>query len=206
MGINNNMLTSGGPEQKFTPPKFCSPLKRQPTTDFYFTNTEVSTASTRNKQIIEALISTLHLENTIGKPKKKTPQDMKDAETQTTKPFCDMCEIRESTTSTDMGTSIDHEHIFTSVHTQVVEHDLISSKAVFNPSGSVSDGAPISIAHMTPAQLVSQLAARAKTLKQSDPETRTSNQFRNPHNSYDGRGGNQYQHYDNNTNNYNYRY
>lgn len=203
MRINNNMLTAGGTEQKFAPAKFCSPLKRQPTIDFYFTNVEASTTSQRNKQIIETLIEKLNLENTIGKPKKKTPKGMKDAETQTTKPFCDMCEIRESTTSNEMGTSIDREHIFTSVHTQVVEHDLISSKAVFNPSGSVSDGAPISIAHMTPAQLVSQLAARAKTLKQTEPEPRSSNQFRNP-NSYDGRGGNQYQRYDNNSNNYRY--
>ncbi|XP_023952483.2 serine/arginine repetitive matrix protein 1 [Bicyclus anynana] len=200
--INNNMLTAGG-EDNPTHAKFCSPLKRQPPVQFNFTKTDASSVNKRNKQIVETVISSLQLENIVGKPKKKPQNNMKDAETQTMKPFCDVCEIRESTMFNEIGTSIDREHITSSVHTQVVDHDLVSSKAVFNPSGSVADSAPMSIAHMTPAQLVSQLAARAKTLKQSDSP---SPQYRNQHN-YEGRGGGgggQFQHHGNNYNNYRY--
>ncbi|CAH2240496.1 jg26069 [Pararge aegeria aegeria] len=196
--INNNMLTAG-PEKNVTR-KFSSPLKRQQNMQFHFTKTDASTVTQRNKQIVESLISTLNVENVVGK-RRKPQKETKDAETQTTKPFCDVCEIRESTTFNEMGTCIDREHIFSSVQTQVVDHDLVSSKSVFNPSVNVPDSAPMSIAHLTPAQLVSQLAARAKTLKNTDSQP--SNQYRSQ-NNYEGRaGGSQYQQQGNK--NYNYR-
>ncbi|CAK1582969.1 unnamed protein product [Parnassius mnemosyne] len=196
--IDNDLI---GQETKRLVPKYCSPLKRQATVDFYFTKTsgKVETVH-QNKQLIDSIVSTLGLKNKVSQSSKKIRNGMKDAAVQTIKPFCEVCQIRESTQSYEIGTSIDREDFTTTVHTQVLEQDLISSKAIFNPSGSVSDSAPISIAHLTPAQLVSQLAARAKTLKQSEV-THHSQFYRNTGNSYDydGRGnGNQY--------NYNYRY
>lgn len=190
-------------EIKCLAPKFCSPLKRQATIDFHFTKANSSSAS-QNKQTIDRMLAAIGLDKIVPKPKKKPQKDMKDAAVQTTKMYCDVCEIRESMQLKEVGTSIDHEYISVSTHTQVVDQDLINSKAVFNPSGSVSDAGPISIAHLTPAQLVSQLAARAKTLKQTSEPMPPNNSYgrRNPPNNYDydGRGGGQYQ------NNYNYRY
>lgn len=125
---------------------------------------------------------------------------MKDAVIQTTKPVCEVCEIRESTKFHDVGTSTEPEYFTSTVHTQVVEQDLVSSKSIFNPTGSVGEGAAISIAHLTPAQLVSQLAARAKTLKQPQEPPQQPNQFSRrppPNYDYDGRGSQQYHHYSN---------
>lgn len=155
---------------------------------------------------MESIITTIGLDKVVSRYKKKLPKDVKDAAVQTTKPYCDICEIRQSTKFHETNTSTDPEYFTSTVHTQVVEQDLVSSKSHFNPSGSVADGAPISISHLTPAQLVSQLAARAKTLKQSSPVPPPvhQNQFgrRNPAYEYDGRGGGQQYHQ-----NYNhYRY
>jgi hypothetical protein len=193
--INNSIV---GPEPKYLAAKYCSPLKRQPVIEFQFTKTS-GTSVQQNKQLVDSIIATIGLDKVVSRPKKKAPKDMKDAAVQTTKPFCEVCEVRETTQMFDSSTSLDREHFTSSIHTQVVEQDLFSSKSVFNPTGGASEGAPMSIAHMTPAQLVSQLAARAKTLKQTEP-SQSSNQFnrRNPPNNYDNRGG-QYH-------NYNYRY
>lgn len=185
-------------------PKFCSPLKRQAAIEFHFTTASSSSSAQHNKQLIDSIINTVGLHHVITRPKKNVPKNMKDAAVQTTKPYCDVCEIRESIRCYDTATSIDKEHFSSSVHTQVIEQELASSKSVFNPSGSVGS-APISIAHLTPAQLVSQLAARAKTLKQSDPVP--PNHWRGQQNNYDydgrggGGGGQQYQ---SNYNNYRY--
>lgn len=188
-----------GQEPKFLTSKYCSPLKRQMSVDFQFTKSSGATVQ-QNKQLVDSIIATIGLDKVVARPKKKITKDTKDAAVQTTKPYCDVCEIRESTKFYDVGTSIDADHFSASVHSQVVEQDLINSKSIFNPTGSASDTAPMSIAHMTPAQLVSQLAARAKTLKQtSDPAPAPSNQWRNPPN-YDNRGG----HYNNYGNNYRY--
>lgn len=190
--INNNLI---GTEQKQIVSKFCSPLKRQAVSDFYFTKFNPSAIAQQNKQIVDSIISTLDIEKVVGKPKKKSQKETREIAVQTTKPFCEMCEIRESTKCSDVETSTDPEHFTSTVHTQVVEQDLYSSKAVFNPTGGAAEGANISIAHMTPAQLVSQLAARAKTLKQS--ETHLPNQFRHDGRyDYDGRGD-QYRNYNN---------
>ncbi|CAH2090168.1 unnamed protein product [Euphydryas editha] len=195
--INNSLI---GPEQKQIAPKFCSPLKRQATTEFHFTKYDASAVARQNKQIVDSIIATLGLEKIVGR-KKKVQKDTKDVAVQTSKPFCDVCAIRESTTFNDAGTSIDRELFLSTVHTQVDEQDLVSSKSVFNLTGGVGAGANMSIAHMTPAQLVSQLAARAKTLKQTEP-SHSSNQFRHSQNyDYDSRGS------DHKYNNqYNYRY
>lgn len=189
-----------GPEPKYIAPKYCSPLKRQVPVEFQFTKTYGKTTQ-QNKQLVDSIIATIGLEKVVSRPKKKVAKDMKDAAVQTTKPYCDVCDIRESTKHHEVSTSIDPEHFSSSIHTQVVEQDLISSKSIFNPTGSAADTAPISIAHMTPAQLVSQLAARAKTLKQTPDPPQAMNQFgrRNP--PYDNRGQ-----YHNNYDNYNYRY
>lgn len=205
--MNNHII---GAEPKSIESKFCSPLKRQAVTEFNFTKTNGSTLAQQNKQLVESIITTIGLEKVVSRYKKKMPKDVKDAACQTTKPYCDVCEIRDSTKSHEVGTAVDPDYFTTTVHTQVVEHDLINSKSVFNPSGSIADGAPISIAHLTPAQLVSQLAARAKTLKQSPaPPPVPQNQFarRNPGYEYDGRGaggggGGQQQYH--NYNNYRY--
>ncbi|XP_047508076.1 uncharacterized protein LOC125051639 isoform X1 [Pieris napi] len=177
--------------------KFCSPLKRQGAVEYHFSKSSQSLMVQRNKEIIDSIISALSLEKIVAKPK-KVRKDMRDASVQTTLPVCDVCDIRESTKFSDMSTSINPEYFSSSVHTQVIEEDLYSSKSMFNPSGSSSSGPPISIAHLTPAQLVSQLAARAKTLKHTD----TSHSA--PRRNFDDyhRGGNQYQ----NSNYNNYRY
>lgn len=196
--IHNKMI---GSNDKHLAPKYCSPLKRQLTAEFNFTKGSTSPTQ-QNKQLVESIVSTLGLDKVVSKYKMKLPKDMKDAAVQTTKPQCDICEIRESTKYYDVGTSTELEHFTSTVHTQVVEQDLVSSKSIFNPSGSVGEGAAISIAHLTPAQLVSQLAARAKTLKQPQ-EPPPQNQYpRRPPSSYDydNRGG-QYHHPYNN-----YRY
>ncbi|XP_022114665.2 uncharacterized protein LOC110992954 isoform X2 [Pieris rapae] len=177
--------------------KFCSPLKRQGVVEYNFSTSSKSLMVQRNKEIIDSIISALSLEKIVAKPK-KVRNDMKDASVQTTLPVCEVCDIRESTKFSDMSTSINPEYFSSSVHTQVIEEDLYSSKSLFNPSGSSSSGPPISIAHLTPAQLVSQLAARAKTLKHTD--TSHSAPRRNFDNYH--RGGNQYQ----NSNYNNYRY
>lgn len=167
---------------------------------FQFTSANGPSSSQQNKHLIDSIIAAVGLEKMVSRPKRKMPKTTKDAACQTTKPFCDVCEIREATTSSDGSTSIDRENFCSTVHTQVVEQDLVSSKSVFNPSGSVGDGASMSIAHLTPAQLVSQLAARAKTLK--NPETAPPNQYRRNQDydyNYDNRGGQsqQYQNYNN---------
>ena len=202
--INNHII---GAEPKCLESKFCSPLKRQAVIEFNFTKTNGPTLAQQNKQLVESIITTIGLDKVVSKYKKKLPKDMKDAACQTSKPYCDVCEIRESTKFHEVGTAVDPAYFTTTVHTQVVEHDLVNSKSVFNPSGSVAGGAPISIAHLTPAQLVSQLAARAKTLKQSSPVPPPvhQNQFgrRNPNYDYDGRGGGGQQQY-HNYNNYRY--
>lgn len=185
-------------EVKALTPAFISPLKRKETVTFHCTSSDRPTTQ-HNKQLLESIAHAVGLDKTIGGTRKKPKKNMKDAAVQTTRPYCDVCEIRDSTKQYDAGTSISPEDFSSSVHTQVVEQDLVNSKSIFNPSGSVADGAPISIAHLTPAQLVSQLAARAKTLKQSEPSP-PANQFgRRPNYDYDDRGQ-QYQ------NNYNYRY
>lgn len=194
-----------GPEQKTLLSKHCSPLKRQPHIDFNYTVPNSSMAQQRNKRLIDTIISTLGLEAVVTRTKSSS-KNMKDAEVQTTKPYCDVCEIRENTSKCEASTSVDIEHFSSSIHTQVIEEELLSSKAVFNPSGSVGHGATMSIAHMTPAQLVSQLAARAKSLKQSDGEQSSQvnqfNRWNQPNSSYDygGRGSGsassqQYQNY-----------
>lgn len=197
--MNTSMI---GPEIKALPPTYCSPLKRKLPVEFNYTNPSSTGTSQHNKQLIDCIISTMGLDNVVTRPKRKIPKNMKEVACQTTKSYCDVCEIRDATRHHEAFTSTEPEYFTSTVHTQVVEHDLANSKAVFNPSGSISDGAPISIAHLTPAQLVSQLAARAKTLKQSDPPSSSTDYMRRPNNyDYDGRsgGGQQYQ-------NYNYRY
>ncbi|XP_068629854.1 uncharacterized protein [Battus philenor] len=185
--INNKLL---GQETKSLTPKYCSPLKRQASVDFYFTNTngKFETVS-QNRQVIESIISTIGLSDVVSQSKQKDYRNMKDAAVQTTKPFCDVCHIRDSTKTNEVGTAIEREHFTSTVHTQVVDQDLINSKTVFNPSGSVPQSEPISIAHLTPAQLVSQLAACAKTLKQSQPMQQPQYSRRNTGNySYSGKG------------------
>ncbi|KAM3955312.1 uncharacterized protein ACR2FA_007178 [Aphomia sociella] len=200
--MNYNIIQ--GPELKCLAPKFCSPLKRNAAIEFHFTKGNESAVAQHNKQLVDSIIATIGLDKVVAKPKKKSSKNTKDAACQTSKAYCDVCEIRESTKCHEIGTFIDQNHFSASVHSQVVEEDLMNSKSVFNPSGSVADGAPMSISHLTPAQLVSQLAARAKTFKQTSDSMPSSNQFvrRNTPNNYDydGRGG---QHYYNNTN---YRY
>ncbi|XP_041981553.1 histone-lysine N-methyltransferase SETD2-like [Aricia agestis] len=176
--------------RKSIAPQFFSPLKKKPIAEFNFTEISASAIALKNKQIIDTIVSTLDLHDLVNRPKKVSSANMKDAAVQTTSSHCDKCTIREATSFTEVGTSIDQEHFSSSAHTQVLEQDLQNSKSVFTPSGSTSVGsAPISFAHMTPAQLVSQLVARAKTLKQSDnPSGRPPNQYqgRNP---YDDRRG-----------------
>lgn len=180
-------------------PKFSSPLKRTLPMEFFYTDPCSAATSQQNKLLVDSLISTMDLNDVVTRPKTK---NMKDAACQTTKSYCDVCEIRDATRLHEACTSTEPEYFSSTVHTQVVEHDLVNSKAVFNPSGSISDGAPISIAHLTPAQLVSQLAARAKTLKQSDPPSSSNDYMRRPNNyNYDGRSGGSQQYQ-----NYNYRY
>ncbi|XP_021184375.3 uncharacterized protein LOC110372141 [Helicoverpa armigera] len=194
--MNNHII---GVEPKSLESKFCSPLKRQAVIEFNFTKTNGPTLAQQNKQLVESIITTIGLDKVVSRYKRKLRKDVKDAAVQTTKPYCDVCEIRESTKFHEVGTVVDPEHFSCTVHTQVVEHDLVNSKSVFNPTGSASEGAPISISHLTPAQLVSQLAARAKTLKQSSPvpPSMHQNQFgrRNPNYDYDGRGGGQQQYH-----------
>lgn len=197
--INNTL--GGQADAKYIAPQYCSPLKRQACIEFLFTKANVSAAAQQNKHLVDSIIASLpDLQKVITRPKKKTPKNMKDAAVQTSKPYCDVCEIRENTQLHEASTSIDPEHFCATVHTQVMEQDLMNSKSVFTPSGSVGEGPQMSIAHLTPAQLVSQLAARAKTLKQTDFPP--SNQYqRNPSNNYDydnniGRGQ-QYQNYGN---------
>lgn len=197
--MNTSMI---GPEVKALPPTFCSPLKRKLPVEFYYTNPSSAATSQHNKQLIDCIISTMGLDNVVTRPKRKIPKNMKEVACQTTKSYCDACEIRDATRLHEAFTSTEPEYFTSTVHTQVVEHDLVNSKAIFNPSGSISDGAPISIAHLTPAQLVSQLAARAKTLKQSDPASSSADYMRRPNNyDYDGRSGGSQQYQ-----NYNYRY
>ncbi|XP_026492962.2 uncharacterized protein LOC113398433 [Vanessa tameamea] len=195
--INNSLI---GPERKQIAPKFCSPLKRQETMDFHFTKHDSSAVARQNKLIVDSIIATLDIEKVVGRTK-KMQKDTKDAAVQTTRPFCDVCEIRENTKFRNAETSIDREQFSCTVHTQVEEQRLVSSKSMFNPTGGIAEGANISIAHMTPAQLVSQLAARAKTLKQTEP-AHSSSQFRHTQGfDYDDRGSDkQYR------NHYNYRY
>ncbi|XP_075976571.1 uncharacterized protein LOC142976880 [Anticarsia gemmatalis] len=188
-------------DDKYLAPKYCSPLKRQAVTEFSFTKGSVSSAQ-QTKQLVESIISTLGLDKVVSKYKKKQPKDMKDAVVQTTKPQCDVCEIREATKYHDASTSTEPEYFTSSIHTQVVEQDLVNSKSIFNPSGSIGDGAPISISHLTPAQLVSQLAARAKTLQQPGQENQQNQFTRRPNYDYDGRGGQQYHHSYNSYNRY----
>lgn len=197
--MNTSMI---GPESKALLPTFCSPLKRKLPVEFHYTNPSITATSQHNKQLIDCIISTMDLDNVVTRPKRKIAKNMKEVACQTTKTYCDVCEVRDATRLHEASTSTEPEYFTSTVHTQVVEHDLVNSKTVFNPSGSISDGAPISIAHLTPAQLVSQLAARAKTLKQSDPPSSSTDYMRRPNNyDYDGRSGGtqQYQ-------NYNYRY
>lgn len=194
--INNLMI---GQEQKTIAPKYISPLKRESAVEFSFSKNEKSTITQRNKQIVESVLYALKLDKVVSRPK-KSPKNVQEVSVQTSKPVCEVCEIRETTKFCDASTSTEPEYFSSSVHTQVIEEDLVSSKSVFNPSGSSSSG-PMSIAHLTPAQLVSQLAARAKTLKQSDlPQ---QNPRGNPNFDYDynRRGGNHFQ-----NPNYNYRY
>lgn len=191
-----------GQEPKYLTPKFCSPLKRQAAINFQFTKSSGESVQ-QNKQLVDSIIATIGLDKVVSRPKRKISKDMKDAAVQTTKPYCDVCEIRESTKFYEESTAIDPEHFSASIHTQVIEQDLFSSKSVFNPTGSAPGSASISISHLTPAQLVSQLAARAKTLKESSvPVPPPSNQWRNPPN-YGNRGGHNYNHYDDYSN---YRY
>ncbi|CAH2041629.1 unnamed protein product, partial [Iphiclides podalirius] len=191
--LPNRLLISTdliGQETKSLTPKFCSPLKRQEMVDFNFTKTNGKTDIVQqNRQVIDSIISTIGLTDLISRPKKLNPTNSKDAAVQTTKPFCEVCLIRDSTKTYEAGTSTDIENFTSTVHTQVVEQDLMSSKSVFNPSGCVTDNEHISIAHLTPAQLVSQLAARAKTLQQSNPVPRQFNR-RNPGNNYAGGASN----------------
>lgn len=188
----NNVVVSN--EQKQIVSKFCSPLKRQALSDFYFTKFKPSAIAQHNKQIVDSVIAALDIEKFVGKSKKKPQKETREIAVQTTRPFCELCEIRESTKFSDVGTSIDPAHFSSTVHTQVVEQDLYSSRSVFNPTGGMAEGANMSIAHMTPAQLVSQLAARAKTLKQAEPP---ANQYRHENRyDYDGRGD-QYRSYNN---------
>lgn len=194
--------TMFGPELRALPPILCSPLKRKPPVEFCYTNPNSAATSQHNKQLIDCVISTMGLNNVVTRPKRKVSKNMKDAACQTTKSYCDVCEIRDATRLHEAFTATELEYFTSTVHTQVVEHDLVNSKTVFNPSGSISDSAPISIAHLTPAQLVSQLAARAKTLKQSDPPSSSADYMRRPNNyDYDGRSGGNHQYQ-----NYNYRY
>lgn len=196
--IINNMLKTTAMEPKAIAPKYASPLKRHMSVDFQFTTKNGTSTTQLNKHLIDSIIASIGLENEVARPKKKIQKNMKDAAVQTMKPFCDVCEIRESTVMKNAETSIDAEHFQSSVHTQVLEQDLMSSRAVFNPSGSVAEGPSMSIAHLTPAQLVSQLAARAKTLKSDQPPGPPPSQYRrNPPYDYDGGRGQHYQNYDN---------
>lgn len=192
-----------GPDWKALPPVYCSPLKKELSVQFYYTNSAAAAETPqRNKQLVDCVISTLDLDNVMARHKKNPAKNMKDATCQTTNSYCDVCEIRNATSYHDAFTATEPEFFTSTVHTQVVEQDLVNSKAVFNPCGSVSDAAPISIAHLTPAQLVSQLAARAKTLKQPDPSSTSADYVRRPNNyDFHSRGGGRQQYQ-----NYNYRY
>ncbi|CAK1542958.1 unnamed protein product [Leptosia nina] len=202
--LPNRLLISNnykGQEPKAIAPKFCSPLKRQTAVEFHFSKNSLPKVEQRNKQIIKSIISALSLDKIVSRTMKKVQKNMKDASVQTMTPICEVCDIRDSTKLQDASTSVDPDHFSMSVHTQVIEEDLYSSKSMFNPSGSSSSGAPMSIAHLTPAQLVSQLAARAKTLKQTDHSSHSGPGTNRSNYEYDYRRGNQYH-----NSNYDYRY
>ncbi|VVC94643.1 unnamed protein product [Leptidea sinapis] len=185
-----------GQEQKCIEPQFVSPLKRQTAMEFYFSNMNKSMISQRNKEVLDTVITTLSLEKIVARPK-MTSNNTKDVAVQTTKPVCEVCEIREYTKFSEVGTAVDPKHFSSSVHTQVLDEDLYNSKALFNAMGGSS--AQISLAHLTPAQLVSQLAAKAKSLK--EPDSPQSLNARNvPNYNYFNRRGEYPE------SNFNYRY
>lgn len=208
--LPKHMIISSSRSRKleYLEQRYSSPLKRQQHVEFLFTKSFDSRDSAQhNKRVLDSIISTLDLEKSVLRPleKKKRISNMKEVAVQTTTTYCDVCAIRESTKYQDTATSMDLEEkkmFCSTVHTQVVEQDLLSSKTVFNPSGSSGGNSNISIAHLTPAQLVSQLAARAKTFKQHKPPQSPYNQqaaWRNSP-SYDE------MHQRNKNNNYQYHY
>lgn len=171
-----NQMPSADPKPIM--PRFCSPLKREPTVTFNFTNVSGVSIKQQNKQLVDRIIAAVGLDNVVEKQKKKS--NMRDVSVQTSTPFCQTCEIRESAIFSDACTAVDPGYFTSSVQTQVIDEDLLSSKSIFKSGGGIADGAPVSICHLTPAQLVSQLAARAKTLK-SNEESPAQSHYR-PHN------------------------
>lgn len=169
-----------------TLPKYCSPLKRQAAVYFQFTNPSGGTTSLQNRLLLESIISAIGVDSVdLVKPTVTV-----DVGVQTRKPFCQDCEIRNGVTYIESATSIDAEHFCTSVQTQVIEKELESSRSVLDSTMSLS--------HMTPAQLVSQLAARAKSLHASDGDSQNSGLYRQGNASSGYYGANKF--------NSNYRY
>ncbi|GBP58052.1 hypothetical protein EVAR_39768_1 [Eumeta japonica] len=161
------MPTHLGNEPKALAVSHCSPLKRQMTIEFQFTNANFAATEQRNKQLIDSIATAVGLQHVLRR--KPTLKNTRETGVQTSHPSCVMCEIRESTGRRDVGTCVEREQLSRTTHTQVDEKELASTRTVFVPGGGVATSAPLSISHMTPAQLVSQLAARAKSLKDTEP-------------------------------------
>lgn len=175
--LNENMP----PDPKPLTSRYCSPLKRQPIISFNFTN--VSGKTDQNKQLVDAITATVGLDSYVVKPQEKS-RTTADKGVQTSTPFCQVCEIRDNIVFKNVETKIDASHFCSSVESQVIDNELLNSKSIYKSAGGISDGAPVSICHLTPAQLVSQLAARAKTFKRND-NTSQSDDYRH------GMGSNQ---------------
>lgn len=179
---------------------YSSPLNRNDPVNYKFT-------SVKNKNevlLIPSLISTIEGKagiNLSTVPMQKT--DKKDATFQTVRPQCDHCQLIGAYRQEHKSTQTIHRTFLKTVHSQVTEEDLASSKIVFTPSQSVASEVPIpvSLTHMTPAQiLVAELKAKTKTMQRSavdsyrqsggnldDPQRFTSQPQENPSNNYSHR-------------------
>ncbi|XP_077302898.1 uncharacterized protein LOC143923216 [Arctopsyche grandis] len=146
---------------------YSSPLNRNQAVNYKFT-------SVKNKNevlLIPSLISTIEGKAGINLSPVPAPNtDKKDAAVQTMRPQCDQCQLNGSFRQEHKSTQTIHRTFLKTVHSQVTEEDLASSKMVFTPSQSVASEVPkpVSLTHMTPAQiLVAELKAKTKIMQRS---------------------------------------
>lgn len=149
---------------------YMSPLNRNSTVNYSFTSSK-----NRNQLLLLPIINST-LEEKVGLEINSMPTEKSTREVavQTMSFSCDQCQLKGAFRQENKGVNTMHRIFMNSVHSQVTEEDLASSKIVFTPNSKVAateDPKPVSLTHMTSAQILADLTAKTKSMQRSLVDT-----------------------------------
>lgn len=145
---------------------YSSPLNRNNTVNYSFT----SASKKNNVLLLPVITSTLEEKVGIKTNDASAVRSTREVAVQTSSFSCDQCQMQGAFRQEDKSVNTMHRIFMVSRHSQVAEEDLASSKIVFTPNqkaAAVEDPKPVSLTHMTPAQILADLKAKTKSMQRS---------------------------------------